>query len=1061
MAALPELPEPEEAQALLAEVLEFIDACDVDDNPTESVCLSPRRNLAGVEGPASVENALAVGNSSAKRVRDTRVSDRRRRAKRKAEREFLRQEAGCYEEQLAVLKQSQRVPRDCEVYWFEAATNEAAKRRKTEELNGELKTLVSEYVKMKEAMRGLLGKTPPLLAVSILELCRTMGEDRSLNFVRGTCTIQRIQATSDCSLPSPTNKLLRPSQTELKDLIPLLFASTDAVFAGAFAPDDLRAESISSSMRINQQDPIVGLCVELSATTPLPCSIEDVNGILWGMLSGKEWFDKQKLVNYEVCIRSSSCTYTLAMELTQRSMELGYTIGYRGHSKTTVHSGVSLIKRREEENRIVMVSATQASDACGHPCFRQRSWVMISRSSKNPLQASVVRIFCQLSAEPIGATCGQQPPMKESQRVILRSVSQQIKAKLGRHCTESDFRCTQSISRDKTPQPAMSFLLTDVDDQVAVQEALAFIDACDSTTDSRDAFQDCEASPETNNSSRKDHNGTTRRERNRVHDVRRRLRKKGEMFELRKQAEELARRLELLQRRPVRSTREDAADSDEGSETSGDSPMQLLPCSTEWLSTKRRKGTASLHFEGSWEAAAAIRRQARMEAELLNMKLKKALASEMKVSRSLRLLLERRPSMRAIGIDQYTDSLSIRSRSLPVAHCSPSSLQDDPAAVMQDLKEMMKQLHAKACLTLVPDPVVSYTFNLRIDPALGPVSELESTTLAASDLQRAKQYIGLNTHRITGDGECESRATVEVGTPDKSEILDRVSSMRQFDEESRVIVTWASLTFHPSGALCFRERGWMIAVRSPSNPLHDTIIHTHYNLTAEKALGCATVDGEDIDQAMEQLYTDVISMAPPTPALSYNYNVSFDPVHGPVSEVTSTTPLYWDLNRTKQFLGPNFLKQKMSGSLKLKEVRTTDGGRIENQFTVEVGKPGTSTMLDRMGSMSRHEEEDRVLVTWFALTFHRKGVLCFRERGWMVATRSLSNPTTESVVQTHYTLEAEKAADCTVVDGEDVDRVRDRVLGALADIMKTKHKRIQQSMLAETGRPDLISLVSH
>ncbi|RLN86269.1 hypothetical protein BBJ28_00016281 [Nothophytophthora sp. Chile5] len=897
MSALPELPEPEEAQALLAEVLEFIDACDIDDSPTESVCLSSRRNLAGVEGPASVENALAVGNSSTKRVRDTRVSDRRRRAKRKAEREFLRQQAGCYEEQLAVLKQSQRVPRDCEVYWLEAATNEAAKRQKTEELNGELKTLVSEYVEMKEAMSGLLGKTPPLLAVSIMELCQIMREDGSLNFVCGTNTPQQ------------------PSQPELNDLLPLLFASTDAVFAGAFAPDDLQAESISSSMRVKQQDPIVGLCVELSATTPLPCAIEDANEILWGMLSGKEWFDKQKLVSYEVCTLSSSCNVCFGDD------------AFVGHSKPTAHSGVSWIKRREEENRIVLVSVTQASDACGSPCFRQRSWVVISRSSKNPRQASVVRIFGQLSAEPAGANCGQQPPTAESQCAILRSVSQQIKAKLALRDVDAHNRFRET----KNPQPAMSFLLTDVDDQVAVQEALAFIDACDSTTDDRDDFQDCAASAETNSSSRKDHNGTTRRERNRVHDVRRRLRKKGEMFELRRQAEKLERRLELLQHRPVRSTREDAADSDEGSETSGDSPTQLLPCSTEWLPTKIRKGTASLYFEGSWEATAAVRRQARMEAELLNMKLKKALASEMKVSRSLRLLLERRPSM------------LVRS--------------DYPGNIYLYDLEMMRQLYAKARLTLVQDPVVSYTFDLRVDPVLGPVSELVSTTLAASDLQCAKQFIGLN--------------------------------------------------------------------------------------------------------AMEQLYIDVGSTAPPTPALSYNYNVSFDPMHGPVSELTSTTPLYWDLNHTKQFLGPNFLKEKMSGSLKLKEVRTTDGGRIENQFTVEIGKPGTSTMLDRMGSMSRYEEEDRVLVTWFALTFHRKGVLCFRERGWVVATRSPSNPATESVVQTHYTLEAEKAANCTAVDGEDVDRVRDRVLGALADIMKTKHKRIQQTMLAEIGRPDLVSLVSY
>ncbi|KAF4314934.1 hypothetical protein G195_011512, partial [Phytophthora kernoviae 00238/432] len=151
----------------------------------------------------------------------------------------------------------------------------------------------------------------------------------------------------------------------------------------------------------------------------------------------------------------------------------------------------------------------------------------------------------------------------------------------------------------------MSCLLIEEEDAATVQEALAMIDAWDDVpilsniTPEKVPATECTG---------------TKRERSRERDFRRRQRLKEERLQLQMQAQRMEMHLQRLRQ-------------------NGDSES-VASVSSELNSIRESSVCVSPEMQ-----------QERVEAELLNMSLRKAVAAEIKWSKSLRAVLDKHPSM--------------------------------------------------------------------------------------------------------------------------------------------------------------------------------------------------------------------------------------------------------------------------------------------------------------------------------------------------------------------------------------------------------------------------------
>ncbi|KAG6618830.1 uncharacterized protein IUM83_01066 [Phytophthora cinnamomi] len=181
----------------------------------------------------------------------------------------------------------------------------------------------------------------------------------------------------------------------------------------------------------------------------------------------------------------------------------------------------------------------------------------------------------------------------------------------------------------------MSFVLLEEDDST-VQEALAMIDACDEMPIMGDL-------PDARDSIAKDPNRVkrSRQEQNRERDFRRRQRQKEERLQLQMQAQ----RLEM------------------------------------YLSQLRESGGGGASFESLRDSTGVTSdlQQQRVEAELLNSSLRKAVTAEVKWSKSLLSVLNKRQTMETVSL---TSSMLSSSQSKPssIMYRNPAALRDDPAA---------------------------------------------------------------------------------------------------------------------------------------------------------------------------------------------------------------------------------------------------------------------------------------------------------------------------------------------------------------------------------------------
>ncbi|POM62593.1 hypothetical protein PHPALM_28233 [Phytophthora palmivora] len=362
----------------------------------------------------------------------------------------------------------------------------------------------------------------------------------------------------------------------------------------------------------------------------------------------------------------------------------------------------------------------------------------------------------------------------------------------------------------------MSFILLEDDDdsQATVQEALAMIDACDETPILSEI-------PNENHSLRSSGRiKRSRQEQNRERDFRRRQRQKEERLQLQMQAQRLEMYLSRLRESGGNVANLEIIDQ-----------VQQSSCVTSEMQKQQ------------------------VEAELLNMSLKKALAAEKKWSKSLQSVLDKRQSMEVRNV-----------------YCSPAALRNDPAAVRREIMRLMDKMYHEAKATVDPVtgaaasiPALSYHYNVRLDPKVGPTTQLTSETPLDCSLDSARRLLSAmfsmpdpsqpslkvrrtRAKRTYTEGEVEKEFTVDLGGSRVNECLDGVGLLRRHNEDDCELVIWAAISFHHSGKISFRECSWMAAARSAPSATDGAVIRVNYQLSAEKAKGCTYIDGEHVDQ---------------------------------------------------------------------------------------------------------------------------------------------------------------------------------------------------------------------
>ncbi|RLN38440.1 hypothetical protein BBJ28_00002068 [Nothophytophthora sp. Chile5] len=380
----------------------------------------------------------------------------------------------------------------------------------------------------------------------------------------------------------------------------------------------------------------------------------------------------------------------------------------------------------------------------------------------------------------------------------------------------------------------MSFLLLEEDAQAALQAALAFVDACDVSSPTFEGGSVCRESPRSTTTSHAN-NKRSRAERHRDRDVRRRLRKKEEKQELQQQAQLLEGRLAQLQR--IRHHTSSAGTT--------------VSASTSLIQNKVLAGDESVvAFVGPARPKDSI------EAELLNISLRKAVNSEIKRSKALGALLDKLPPLQEVQLDsgmcfdplqmnsQWSSSPSPAVRQEVTPRLKPGVFRDNPAALKLEINVVMRQLYDEVKTLLDANAETAAA-----SPPLASTKELLRAKYWRKNTSPEPSHLrNFQARRDYGDGGIEKDFTVNLASSGTSVRLDGIGLMRKFEESDWIVIIWTALFFHESGGICFRERGWMAATRSPTNASHESVVRSRYRLAAEKLEGSAFVESEDIDR---------------------------------------------------------------------------------------------------------------------------------------------------------------------------------------------------------------------
>ncbi|RLN47532.1 hypothetical protein BBJ28_00002942 [Nothophytophthora sp. Chile5] len=264
-----------------------------------------------------------------------------------------------------------------------------------------------------------------------------------------------------------------------------------------------------------------------------------------------------------------------------------------------------------------------------------------------------------------------------------------------------------------------------------------------------------------------------------------------------------------------------------------------------------------------WMARAQLEKQLREDAETRNLELKTVMARQSRMAKSVRRLLRNVTSVVVrFGLGDWPLAGINIEEALRMPHPVVSSLDgfvpnlDD--AIYGELATRMGQLYVEASTVFASEALPQYTgissaVEIQVDPVSGtPYVELRGAmpvNLAVHEAGKViwdakachyKRYVSTNCLLFKKFmTELGMKKESEMELRDQSHAMDiNIRSLsRIYEEEDGVLGTWTSLVCeHPTdSSLRFREQGWFLIMRSPTNPLESSVLQSCYRLSPDVA----------------------------------------------------------------------------------------------------------------------------------------------------------------------------------------------------------------------------------
>lgn len=252
-------------------------------------------------------------------------------------------------------------------YLTDAATEEEERRQQAEEVNRQLKSILTQQIARIRKIQELVVQQPAL-AQCVQEL---MNESLPSATITPTVIFQNFGA-----IAAYVKRTVDQLHTE-------------------FCGWNSMEEALMSSVNVkNGEAPFL----ELRSTTPLACGYEEGVQLLWDMLLEKK------------VLGSNTGSYRMkTKQLTQSSAEFGYSTDSNGLGTL---NGVTLFEKSEEEGQTILLWASMMVEPDGKPFCSSQGYLSVTRLPSNPQQESLVRSSSRLAGKLFGLS-GRSPKARQ------------------------------------------------------------------------------------------------------------------------------------------------------------------------------------------------------------------------------------------------------------------------------------------------------------------------------------------------------------------------------------------------------------------------------------------------------------------------------------------------------------------------------------------------------------------------------------------------------------------------------------------------------------------------
>ncbi|RLN47545.1 hypothetical protein BBJ28_00002934 [Nothophytophthora sp. Chile5] len=356
----------------------------------------------------------------------------------------------------------------------------------------------------------------------------------------------------------------------------------------------------------------------------------------------------------------------------------------------------------------------------------------------------------------------------------------------------------------------MSFLVADEAEMATLEEALAFIDTYNDSSQANTRHQSSDdVTPQQQRLTR---------ESRRIKRVRtgassstvRQQRQKSELLDLRSQVADLEEKLERLQRSNdvpwVMQVNGDAVPDSE----SGDMATEKMDLLQNLLQNRRdRYNEAVLEYREL------------QQAKMINRELKALVAKQVGVGSNLRALLQatKHSLLYEMGF-KFAEQPKLE---------RPMT---DVGMIMAELEERTQNLYLHSDSVFQPGQPSSISFRVEVkhDEHRGKIMELLAITPMACPIENAADLVWseLKLIRTQGDKPNSLKKELTMALPSQVGVLafKKLNFVRRFNEPDRIVVVWADLILFPHQKMQFRNQLWTVITRSDADPLGSCVTQT-------------------------------------------------------------------------------------------------------------------------------------------------------------------------------------------------------------------------------------------